>query len=72
MCVAGWLVTGFHVDAYGIAVRIEKGIELILSYRYFELYRDGNIGDLVTDVQDVNNADIGQFVSGGSGTDFYI
>ena len=72
VCVAGGLVTGFHGDTYGIAVRIEKEIELRLSYRYFELYRDGNIGGLVTGFQDGFNANIGQFVAGGSGTDFYI
>ena len=61
-----------YVDAYGIAVRIDKIIELSISDRYFELYRDGNLGDLGTGVQDGINDDIVKFVAGGSGTGFYI
>ena len=72
VCAAGWLVTGFDVDSYIIAVRIEKEIELSLPYRYFDVYMDGNIGGLVTEFQYGINADIGQFVAVGSGTGFYI
>ena len=58
MCVAGWLVTGFDGDSYIIAVRIDKLMELSLSDRYFEVYRDENIGGLVSGVQDGINAGV--------------
>ena len=70
VCVDGWLVTGFDVDAYITSFRIDKIIELSLLYRYLEVYRDENIGGPVKDVQYGINADIRKFVAGGSGTYF--
>ena len=52
MCVSCWLVIIFDEYSYGIVVRIDKLMELSLSDRYFEVYRDENIGGLVSGVQD--------------------
>ena len=50
MCVSCWLVIIFDEYSYGIVVRIDKLMELSLSDRYFEVYRDENIGGPVKDV----------------------
>ena len=47
MSISFWLVLCFYGYADVIALRLVEGVELDCSYRYFEVFSDGNLVDHV-------------------------
>ena len=65
MSILFWLVLCFYGYADVITLRLVEGVELDFSYRYFEVFSDGNLLDHVIGFQYGINAGVIIFVAVG-------